>query len=174
MVEVRQAVVPSDLDEIRSLWLDYLKWGNDELERRYGFRLRVGEAVEHDVATITKFQPPGGCLLLAIEDGRAVGTACLQTIGPRTCEIKRMWVDPLYRRRGIGHALLDELLATARSTGLKGVQLDSPEFMTDAHRLYRSRGFERIDPYPESEIPEEHRAHWIFMEADLGSPSAAP
>jgi ribosomal protein S18 acetylase RimI-like enzyme len=84
-----------------------------------------------------------------------------------------MWVDPLYRRRGIGHALLDELLATARSTGLKGVQLDSPEFMTDAHRLYRSRGFERIDPYPESEIPEEYRAHWIFMEADLGSPSAA-
>jgi hypothetical protein len=30
--------------------------------------------------------------------------------------------------------------------------------MTDAHRLHLRRGFEPIEPYPESEIPEELRA----------------
>jgi hypothetical protein len=57
--------LPDDLEAVRSLWLDYLTWGNDELDARYGFRLPIQEAVEHDVASIAKFQPPYGRLLLA-------------------------------------------------------------------------------------------------------------
>ncbi len=55
MADVRDAVVPRDLEAVRGLWLDYLTWGNDELEARHGFRLPVEEAVEHDVAAIAKF-----------------------------------------------------------------------------------------------------------------------
>ena len=39
--------------------------------------------------------------------------------------------------------------------------------MTAAHRLYRSRGFVDIDAYAESEIPDEYRSHWVFMELSL-------
>jgi len=40
-------------------------------------------------------------------------------------------------------------------------------FMAAAHSLYRSVGFQEIEQYPESEIPEEFRQHWIFMELPL-------
>jgi hypothetical protein len=39
--------------------------------------------------------------------------------------------------------------------------------MTAAHALYRSRGFAPTVPYPESEIPDEYKAHWVFMELTL-------
>lgn len=36
--------------------------------------------------------------------------------------------------------------------------------MAVAHGLYRASGFVNIGPYPESEIPDEYRGHWVFME----------
>ena len=167
MADVRDADLPRDLKLVRHLWLDYLTWGNDELETRHGFRLPVAEAVDHDVATIGKFQPPDGRLLLAFEDGEPIGTACVRRIGADTCEIKRMWVEPRHRRGGIGRAMLDRLIREARTAGYARMRLDSPEFMTAAHGLYRSSGFIDIAPYPESEIPDEYMSHWVFMEKSL-------
>jgi GNAT superfamily N-acetyltransferase len=167
MADVRDALLPRDLDSVRGLWLDYLTWGNDELEARHGFRLPVQEAVEHDVATIGKFQPPDGCLLLAYDGDVAVGTACMPRIGPDTCEIKRMWVDPSSRRSGVGRAMLERLVAAARAAGYQRVLLDSPDFMTAAHGLYRSSGFTDVAAYPESEIPDVYKSHWVFMEKSL-------
>jgi len=167
MAELRDAVLPRDLEAVRRLWLDYLTWGNDELEARHGFRLPVQEAVDNDVAAIAKFQPPDGRLLLTFEDNVAVGTACMRRIAPDTCEIKRMWVDPMYRRSGAGRAMLDRLIAAARTAGYQRMRLDSPDFMTAAHGLYRSSGFMDIGPYPESEIPDEYKSHWAFLEKNL-------
>jgi hypothetical protein len=39
--------------------------------------------------------------------------------------------------------------------------------METAHALYRSRGFVDIDAYPESEIPDEIKSYWVFMEREL-------
>jgi GNAT superfamily N-acetyltransferase len=167
MAEIREADPPRDLDAVGRLWLEYLTWGNDGLESRYGFRLPVREAVEHDLATIANFQPPDGRLLLAFEGDVAVGTACMRRIGPDTVEIKRMYVQPSHRRAGMGRALLDQLIAAARTAGYERIRLDSPDFMTAAHGLYRSRGFVEIGPYSETEIPDEYKPHWVFMERAL-------
>jgi ribosomal protein S18 acetylase RimI-like enzyme len=67
----------------------------------------------------------------------------------------------------VGRALLDTLIAAARAERYARARLDSPDFMTAAHDLYRSTGFADIDPYPESEIPDEYKAHWVFMERVL-------
>jgi putative acetyltransferase len=163
MAEIRSADLSRDLETVGRLWLDYLTWGNDELESRYGFRLPVQEAVEYDLATIGKFHPPDGCLLLAFQDDIAVGTACMRRIGPQTAEIKRMYVQPSHRGAGIGGSMLDQLIAAARIARYRLIHLDSPDFMTAAHRLYRSRDFAEIGPYPESEIPDEYKRHWVFM-----------
>jgi GNAT superfamily N-acetyltransferase len=169
IVDIRDADLPRDLDPVERLWLEYLTWGNDGLESRYGFRLPVREAVKHDLATISKFQRPDGRLLLAFEGDVAVGTACMRRIGPATAEIKRMYVQPSHRGAGVGRALLDQLMAAAQVAAYERVRLDSPDFMTAAHGLYRSDGFVEIGPYPESEIPDEYRPHWVFMERTLRS-----
>ncbi len=164
MSDIRNADSARDRRAIRDLWLDYLTWGNDELEARHGFRLPIHEAVERDMANIAKFQPPDGAILLAFVDDSAVGIACLQRIGPTTAEVKRMYVRPSVRRNGLGRALLERLIETARIAGYESLRLDSPDFMNAAHALYRSSGFVEIKPYPESEIPDDYKSYWVFME----------
>ena len=164
MAEIRDADLPGDAAAVTRLWLDSLNWGNDGLHARYGFRLPVHEAVEGDIASIGKFLPPGGRLLLAAENGEAVGTAALHSIGTSTAEVKRMWVAPACRRSGIGGTMLDRLIAAAAAVGYASLRLDSPLFMTAAHALYRSRGFVDVAAYPESEIPDRYKPHWVFME----------
>lgn len=166
-MEIRQARLPEEIGDIRRLWFEYLSWGNDELEARYAFRLPVEPVVEGDIATIAKFQPPDGHLLLAFEDEAAFGIACLRRIGPRTAEIKRMYVQPAHRGVGVGRSLLDRLIELAGSSGYDRIRLDSPQFMSAAHGLYRSAGFTDIEPYAESEIPDARKPHWVFMERPL-------
>lgn len=168
MKEIREADLTRDLPAIRRLWLDYLTWGNDELEARHGFRMPIHEMVERDLAHITKFQPPSGQILLAYVENMAVGIACLQRIGPKTAEVKRMYVRPSNRREGLGRAMLERLMEAARSAGYQSIRLDSPDFMIAAHALYRSNGFVDIESYPESEIPDEYKSYWVFMEKNLG------
>ena len=91
----------------------------------------------------------------------------MRRIGPDTVEIKRMYVEPSHRGAGVGRGLLGELIAAARAEQYARVRLDSPDFMTAAHDLYRSSGFVDIEPYPESEIPDEYKTHWVFMERML-------
>jgi GNAT superfamily N-acetyltransferase len=167
MAHIREADLPGDLDAVERLWLTHLTWVNDGLEERYGFRLPVREAVEHDLRSVAKFQRPDGRLLLAFKGDSAVGIACMQRIGPDTAEIKRMYVDPSHRRGGLGRAMLGQLITEAQITGYERVRLDSADFMTAAHSMYRASGFKDIGPYPESEIPDEYKPHSVFMERKL-------
>jgi len=164
---MREADVPRDLDTVRRLWLDLLTWGNDEMEARHGLRVPVAEAVEQDLEHIDRFQRPDGRLLLAFDGAVPVGTAAIRLLGVGTCEIKRMWVDPAHRRGGTGAAMLDRLLAEAAEGGYVRVRLDSPDFMTAAHDLYRSRGFRDIAPFAGTDVPERNRPFTVFMEKSL-------
>jgi GNAT superfamily N-acetyltransferase len=78
-----------------------------------------------------------------------------------------MYVRPDYRRKGIARALLAAIIAAARCIGYSKIRLDSARFAKVAQTLYRSFGFKDVEPYPESEIPEEYRSHWAFMEMAL-------
>ena len=78
-----------------------------------------------------------------------------------------MYVHPSSRRAGLGRAMLERLIAAARAAGYRSIRLDSPDFMTAAHALYRSSGFVDVGSYPESEIPDEYKGYWVFMEKTL-------
>jgi GNAT superfamily N-acetyltransferase len=173
IVQVRDVILPDDLSDVKRLWLEYLTWGNDEMQSLYGVHPHnPQEAVEQDIELIGKFLPPYGRLMLAINDGKACGLGSLKSINEEIGEIKRMYVDPSFRRIGAGRAILRGLLFEAEKAGYKKVRLDSPKFMTKAHSLYRSFGFRDIEAYPEVEIPEEFREYLLFMELDL-EPSTA-
>ena len=170
--DIREADLPRDIAALERLWLEYLTWATDEVAARYGFRKSALEVIEHDLATIERFGPPDGRLLLAFVDDVAVGTVCMQRIGPDMAELKRMYVQPLHRRGGLGQALVDQLIAMLRPSGYGRIWLDSPDFMTAAHRLYRASGFVETGPYAGNEIPEALWPQWRFMEQILGPETA--
>ena len=167
-VVTRTVVIPDDLEAVKKLWFDYLVWGNDRMQELYGVHPHnPKEAVEQDIQAINKFQPPYGQLILAICEGKVCGLGSLKSINPEIGEIKRMFVDPTFRRIGAGQAILEGLLNGAKKIGYKKVRLDSPKFMEAAHSLYRNFGFRDIEAYPEMEIPSEFKDYLLFMELDL-------
>jgi GNAT superfamily N-acetyltransferase len=167
-VEVREANLPDDIAAIQQLWLDYLTWGNAQMQAHFGIHPHnPAEQVHYDIQHIDKFLPPNGRLLLAFLDNKACGIGCLKAINAEIGEVKRMYVDPSFRKIGAGRAILQSLLKAAKETGYKKVRLDSPKFMEAAHGLYRSMGFVDIPAYPEVEVSEEFRPYLLFMEVDL-------
>jgi GNAT superfamily N-acetyltransferase len=168
VVEIREFKLAEDIDSIRQLWIEYLTWGNDNMQMLYGVHPHhPEEQVEQDIKMIDKFLPPDGRLMLAFLDNNACGIGCLKSINKEIGEVKRMYVNPSFRRVGAGRALLHSLIEEAKKTGYKKIRLDSPKFMEAAHALYRSFGFKDIPAYPEVEIPEEFRQYLLFMELDV-------
>ena len=167
MASIRQADAHQDRTTIRELFSDYLGWANERLGEEYRVQFDVMAKLEEDMAQLDQFLPPSGRLLLAIEGEQPVGIGCLRKSREGIAEVKRMYVLPEFRRRGIGRALLETLMAEAGEMGYSVIRLDSPRFMDAAHALYRSAGFYPIEPYAESEIPPEAWQHWVFMEKEL-------
>ena len=167
MLQIYQVESDKDRRHVRELFLEYLQWANSKLNEEFGINFDIEAMVERDMLDLAKFYPPHGRLLLANDDDQVAGIACMQRIRDGIGEVKRMYVRPEFRRRGIGKRLLEGLLSEARDIGYSKVYLDSVRFMKEAHALYRSMGFQEIAPYPESEIPEQFRPNWVFMEVEL-------
>lgn len=161
---------------LRELFSEYLEWVllkcEEEFKVSYDIKELVMEAVDRSIEELNKYFPPTGCLFLCKYENEIVGTACMRKIGDKIGEIKRMYVRSIYRGNGIGRTLLKKLFEEARHFGYSKLRLDSGPFMKEAQGLYKSFGFNRIKPYPESEvlgenIPKEISQNWIFMEMIL-------
>lgn len=93
------------------------------------------------------FVPPTGRLLIATVDGHEVGCGALMMLEPEVAEIKRMYVRPSARGRGIGATLLRALIAEAGAMGAVRLRLDTAPELSAALDLYRQFGFTPIAPY---------------------------
>ena len=102
--------------------------------------------------------PGTGVFLVARWSDRPVGCGALRNLreagikrefGPRVGELKRMYVAPDVRGRGIGRALLIRLEAEARALGFTQLVLETGTRQTEALALYRRAGFSEISPYGE-------------------------
>jgi GNAT superfamily N-acetyltransferase len=167
MARIVQAHIDEHFSQVRDLFWEYLQWANSRVEEEFSVSFDIETMLEEDMANLAVFLPPDGRLLLASEEDQVAGLGCLKKIRGEMGELKRMYVRPEFRRRGLGRAILDALIAEAREIGYRTLRLDSARFMKAAHALYQSEGFREIDPYPESEIPPEFQENWIFMEKCL-------
>jgi len=109
-----------------------------------------------------EYAPPKGALLLARIGDSYAGCVALRSWSSTVCEMKRLYVRPRWRGRGIGQRLIDEILDVARRAGCSAMRLDTLPSMSAARALYESIGFRPIAPYYDSPI---HGT--TFMEIDL-------
>jgi GNAT superfamily N-acetyltransferase len=167
LTSILQARIPEHEIDIHDLFAEYLRWVCPRIYQEYGAVFGAESIIASDMRKLEVFMPPDGFLLIAFDDGRAAGCACTRKIGEHTAEMKRMYVRPGFRRRGIGGALVRQTIQEVQNRGYAVLRLDSARFMSDAHAVYRSFGFRDIPPYRESEIPEEYRENWVFMELPL-------
>jgi ribosomal protein S18 acetylase RimI-like enzyme len=94
------------------------------------------------------YAPPEGRLLLADYEGRLAGCVALHKLEPQICEMKRLYLRPQFRGKGLGRALADRIITEARQIGYERMRLDTVEpVMKDAVAMYRRLGFHEIAPY---------------------------
>ena len=98
-------------------------------------------------ATPEDLSPPGGCFVALYEDRRALAGGGVKRLSDDTGEIKRMYVVPEARGRGLSRALLAALEEAARDLGYARVRLDTGSSQVEARRLYESSGYAEIPDY---------------------------
>ncbi len=104
------------------------------------------------VTTPDEMGPPGGAFLVGYEDGRAVAIGGLRALGAGVCEIKRMYVVPGARSRGIGRALLAALEEAGRRLGYSRARLDAGEAQKHSRALFADTGYREIVKYNDNHI----------------------
>ena len=100
---------------------------------------------------------PEGVLLLARMGERPVGCGALHFFPDGVADVKRMWVDPAARGLGLGRRMLIELETLARTRGVALLRLETNRSLIEAVGLYRSLGYEEVDPFND----EVHAHHWF-------------
>jgi GNAT superfamily N-acetyltransferase len=111
-----------------------------ELEPLYG-RIDVPQAPS---ATPADFGPPGGSFLVGYEDDEPICVGGIKRLPDGACEIKRMYVVPRARGRGVAGELLEALEGEARSLGYELARLDTGPQQPHAERMYRAAGYAEI------------------------------
>jgi len=121
-------------------------------ERAAGFPAAQG-AYRPTYPTAEQFTPPAGVFLVVEDDGGVIGCGGVRRIQRRPetnevrFEVKHLWLAPAARGRGAGRLLLEELERRAVGFGAQELVLDTNASLEAAGGLYRSSGYEDIEPY---------------------------
>jgi ribosomal protein S18 acetylase RimI-like enzyme len=90
---------------------------------------------------------PTGIFIVALAAQSPVGCAGLRVLDDRVGELKRVYVRPDVRGRGLGTALITALEDYARSRSLTTLRLDTRHELDEALRIYERHGYRRIERY---------------------------
>jgi putative acetyltransferase len=135
-----QAESPEQIATIRVLFLEYAQ--------SLGFSLCF-QGFDQELAGLPgDYAAPSGRLLLATQGEQAAGCVALHKLDAEHCEMKRLYVRPRFRGRGLGLYLAERIIADADQIGYKYLRLDTVEpVMRTAVAMYRRLGFVEIVPY---------------------------
>ena len=153
-----QAESPTQIAQARELFLEYAQ--------SLGFSLCF-QNFDKELANLPgDYAPPTGRLLLAEYESQLVGCVALHRLDEaayEVCEMKRLYLRPQFRGKGLGLALANRIIAEARHIGYQSMRLDTVEpVMKDAVAMYRRLGFREIAPYCTNPI-----AGALYMELEL-------
>jgi putative acetyltransferase len=139
-MELIQAESSEEIRSARELFEEYASW----VEISLCFQNFDKELTELP----GDYAPPNGRLFLAVDGDQVMGCVALRKIGDGVGEMKRLYVRPAFRGRGLGRTLTEKLIAEAKQIGYARLRLDTlPGKMDQAIAMYRSLGFKEIAPY---------------------------
>jgi ribosomal protein S18 acetylase RimI-like enzyme len=139
MLKLENVTDGENLIQVHKLFLEY--------QRAIGVDLCF-QNFEQELASLPgDYAPPGGRLLLAWDDSGVAGCVGLRKIEDGVCEMKRMYVRPEFRGKGLGRKLAVEIIREAVKIGYKTMKLDTLPVMEEAIALYVSLGFKEVEPY---------------------------
>ena len=146
---------PKQISQAKELFLEYAQ--------SLGFSLCF-QNFDKELAELPgDYRPPDGRLLLAEIDGELAACVALHKIEDKICEMKRLYLRPQYRGRGLGRVLAETIITEARKIGYHRMRLDTVEpVMKDAVGMYRKLGFREIEPYRANPM-----AGTLYMELQL-------
>jgi GNAT superfamily N-acetyltransferase len=113
----------------------------DEYDTRYG------ENIEMTRTSTEEFDPPGGLFVVLMDGSTTAAGGGIRRHDADTCEVKRMWTSPEYRRQGLATRVLRALEDGARELGYTRVILETGPRQPEAEALYLGLGYRRIDYY---------------------------
>ena len=159
-VKLVQAKTDKQIDAARELFKEYAAWLEIDL---------CFQNFDKELAELPgEYDMPTGRLLLAVENERIAGCVALRKIGEGLCEMKRLFLRPEFRGKGLGRKLVEAIVAEAKQIGYERMRLDTlPPKMNDAIALYRSLDFKEIEPYYRNPVPGAK-----FMELELACTAA--
>jgi putative acetyltransferase len=150
-----QASSTEQVQQVRQLFVEYAAW--------LGINLCFQNFDEELAELPGDYAPPSGRLFLADDGNDVMGCVALRKIDERAGEMKRLYVRPQFRGRGLGRTLTEKLIAEAKQIGYASLRLDTlPGKMDQAIAMYRSLGFQDIAPYYKNPV-----AGATFMELNL-------
>lgn len=154
-LSMMQVESPVQIEQARELFLEYAQ--------SLGFSLCF-QNFDQELADLPgDYAPPEGRLLLAVYRGQLAGCVALHQAGPGICEMKRLYLRPQFRGKGMGRILAESVISEARALGCRKMRLDTVEpVMPNAVAMYRRLGFKEIEPYRANPI-----AGALYMELDL-------
>lgn len=152
---ILQAESQEQIAQARELFLEYAQ--------SLGFSLCF-QNFEKELAELPgDYRPPDGRLLLAELGGELAGCVALHKLELRICEMKRLYLRPKFRGKGLGRILAETIISEARRIGYDRMRLDTVEpVMKDAVGLYHKLGFREIAPYRANPMPGT-----LYMELEL-------
>jgi putative acetyltransferase len=155
MLNFVQADSPAHVARARELFREYAQ--------SLGFSLCFQNFDQELAGLPGDYAPPEGRLLLVEREDQLAGCVALHRLEPDICEMKRLYLRPQFRGKGLGRLLAERIIAEARQIGYQRMRLDSVEpVMKDAIAMYRRLGFNEIAPYCANPM-----AGTLYMELEL-------
>ncbi len=167
MTQIKRITDRAREQQVQALEIEYFNWANTQLQAEFQITLDIKKMIANDLENLEMYFLPTGGLFLAEQDQTPVGMIFLTQLRQSVGQIRRMYVQDAYRRRGIARMLFETAIREARDIGYSSLLLESPKSWTGAHALYHALGFQAVEMYPESEVPEHLRKYWVFMQLPL-------
>jgi putative acetyltransferase len=144
------------MDEVRTLFREYETELNEDL---------CFQSFEAELTNpLQKYGPPKGVLYMAKWNNEVAGCIALMPLHDGiSCEMKRLYVRPQFRKHKIGKALVEQLLKDAQQLGYTTMKLDTLQKLQPAIRLYQQYGFIETTAYYENPLNAV-----VYMEKTIG------